>query len=307
MRQPAAQARRQRVADLLQPRVQELVDVQQLRLGHLDLAAHALEAAGAQLQVGHAHGVLVAHPQRQVARGLHRQFVVAGGGDARHALQVQRAVGRVLVVDEPAQAFAQPGPCGFAELAVQRASAAHRRPGAHGSGGGSAGAGRAAGPAGGGGSMRQPQAFAEGAQAGLDADPAARIVASKASRPKGSVADAHSAPNSTALMTLPLRSAGRGHVEADEALRRVQAGGFQRRAVGRAVAQRRSSRRWHRRGGWRRSAWCGPSSPGRAAPRGRLPSARRRCSTSTSPGVGISASTGAAPAASAAARGNSSR
>jgi hypothetical protein len=33
------------------------------------------------------------------------------------------------------------------------------------------------------------------------------MVASKASRPKGSVADAHSAPNSTALMTLPLRSA----------------------------------------------------------------------------------------------------
>jgi hypothetical protein len=116
---PAAQSGRQRVADLLQARVQELVDVEQLRLADLDFAAYTLEAAGAHFQVGHTHGVLVAHPQRQVARGLGRQRVVARRSDGRHAVEVQRGIGWVLVVDQAAHTFGEPGPRRLGQGMVQ--------------------------------------------------------------------------------------------------------------------------------------------------------------------------------------------
>ena len=303
VQQPAAQAGRQRVADLLQPRVHELVDLQQLRVAHLDLAAHAFEAGRARLQVGHAHRVLVAHPQRQVARHLGRQQLVAVGCDGVQAVQVQRGIGRVLVVDQAAQAFGQQRLLCRRELLLQalqqrvdrgvRMRRRHR-PGRL----GRCGRGRPG--------HGQRRAFGKGRQAGLRADAAAADGVFEGLAAEGQRAAAvqraeqHRADDAAAAL------AGRRHVEAQEALRRRVAGGLDGGSVGAAVAHRRllgngvdAVRRGDQRGA------VGVTRPRCSARPASISS--EASSTSTSPGVGISASTGAAPSASAAARGNSSR
>ena len=75
--QPAAQARRQRVGDLLHARMQEFGDLEDLAVGGLHLLAHALEARRPDLQFGDADRVLVGHAERELARGLGQQLARA--------------------------------------------------------------------------------------------------------------------------------------------------------------------------------------------------------------------------------------
>src|SRR5437763_438904 len=87
--EPAAEAGGQRLADLLQPRMHELVDREELVALHAHLGADAFEAGGAGLEVGDADRVFVRHPQREVARGLVDELDVAPAGhraDAREAV-----------------------------------------------------------------------------------------------------------------------------------------------------------------------------------------------------------------------------
>ena len=252
------------------------------------------------LQVGHAARCLRssstapggARPATQSARRA------PAARNARHAVQVQRAH-RPRPGSRLAGAGLRPARARAASLnwPCSALRAAHRRPGAHGSAAAWPVLGARRGPAGGGGSRRP----AAGPRA------KARRLASTPTPPRadggfeGLAAEgqrrrcAASAPNSTALMTLPLRSAA---AAMSKRMKRCAASGRRPAAARRCRHGRRpapSSRRWHRRGGWRRSAWCGPASPGRAAWRGRPPSVRRRSACRRRPAAGISASTGAAP------------
>ncbi len=191
------------------------------------------------LQVGHAHGVFVAHPQRQVARGLHRQR--------------RRCRRRRCAPCAPGTARHRPGPgsrwCG-AGLRPARAGAAslnwlcsalqQRIDGrVRMACGGSAGTGRGGGPAGGGGSSasRRPSPKARrlaSTPTPPRADRGLEGLAAEGQRGRcAQRAEQHRADDAAAAL------GRRGHVEADEALRRIGAGGFQRGAVGHAVAQRR--------------------------------------------------------------------
>ena len=76
--QPAPEGGRKRVGDLLRARVKELGDLQDLALLDLHFLAHPHEAAGANLEVGDAHGVLVGHGERELARGFRQQGAGAG-------------------------------------------------------------------------------------------------------------------------------------------------------------------------------------------------------------------------------------
>ena len=71
--QPAAEAGRQRVGDLLHARMQELGDLHDLAVGGLHLLPHPLEAARPDLQLGDPHRVLVGHAERELARGFGEQ------------------------------------------------------------------------------------------------------------------------------------------------------------------------------------------------------------------------------------------
>jgi hypothetical protein len=106
-------ARRQQGGELGHAGLEVVVDPEQVALGGLDLALHAGPAAGAALEVGHAHDVVKRHPQRQPARhlvgggvaaGAGRVGLLLGGQHGLQALQVELAVGGVLVVGGARQA-----------------------------------------------------------------------------------------------------------------------------------------------------------------------------------------------------------
>ena len=83
------QRRRQQRRELGHAGLEVVVDLQHVVVAGLHLAAaRAASAAGAALEVGHAHDVVEGHPQRQPARHLAR------GGEAVGAGRVGRAFGR---------------------------------------------------------------------------------------------------------------------------------------------------------------------------------------------------------------------
>ena len=89
-------------------------------------------SAAARLQLGDAHRVLVRHPEREVARGSRRRAgrrVDRPAREARDAIEIERRVRQVLVVDQAAHAFAQQ------RCASAGNSARCARAGAHGGGG----------------------------------------------------------------------------------------------------------------------------------------------------------------------------
>ena len=106
---------RQRVGDLLHPRMQELGDLHNLAVGGLDLRAHALEPARPDLQFGDPHGVLVGHAERKLACGFREQapraiaVAAVGLGDRRKMRQIVARVVDVLVVGKPLDAGADEG------------------------------------------------------------------------------------------------------------------------------------------------------------------------------------------------------
>ena len=224
------------------------------------------------LQVGHAHRVLVAHPQRQVPRGLGCQRVVAVRGQRLHAVEVGVRVGRILVVDQPTQAFGQHRLVRRRELAVQALQQRlHLRVRMRGGrrlrrGDGRCRVGRrlASGPR---------RAFGKGRQTGLDAHAAAADGVLEGLTAEGQHAAAAQRAEQHGADHAAVPPADVLQVEAHEAPGGRFAGGFDLRGIGTpsAIAV---FRRWRTRGGWRRSASCGRASPAHAARRGRLPSAR---------------------------------
>ena len=104
--------RRQRARDLLDSRLHEFGDAEQLPGLRADFFAHPSEAGRARLQIGDPDGVLERHPQREAPRRrlgerpcAVRRALRIEGGDSLHAIQVQRRVVAVLVVDGAAHAL----------------------------------------------------------------------------------------------------------------------------------------------------------------------------------------------------------
>ena len=249
--QPAPERRGQGLGDLLQARVQVLLDREHLVGAGADLAAHAGEARVARLQVGHADRVLPAHPQREVARRLAHERGGDGGlgrpGRVAHcvqAVEVERPVGRVLVVHSAAQALKHEAPgvgvCAVGlngplqqrlDGGVGRARQARRRRGAGLDG---PGRGRRAVS----GLRGAPVGRGEGAQACLDAHPTLlnRRLELRARERQfasgGEGTEQHRADHAARFL-------GRlSHVEADEAPRRAARQVQQGATVGATIAHR---------------------------------------------------------------------
>ena len=103
----AAEALRQRAADLLHARMHVLRDVDELAILQPNLAPHARGAGGAGLEVGDADDVVIGHRVGDVLGGGGREGVRRGviqGGERRQPVEIFVSVGEILKVDDLAQA-----------------------------------------------------------------------------------------------------------------------------------------------------------------------------------------------------------
>ena len=306
--QPAADAGRQRLADLLQARMHVLVDREHLAVLH----ARPRRARARSARRGSSARRRGSCPRRTSTAPGGARSRAAGGvvlarqrGDARQAVEVEAGVGRVLVVDRAgARLRAARGCAAAGKSRCTRSSSARTRRDRCGCGSRRRRGAAVAAVLG-----RSPRRCARAKAApkafrlGLTPTPPRSMVASNCARLNGSTPVPASAPNSTALITLPACFGGLRHVEADEALGRRCRRARAARRCRRGRRRSRSSRRSSRRGASRRSASCGR---GVTRPRctARPASISSEASTtSTSPGSGISASTGRPPSASACACG----
>src|SRR5205823_9708274 len=83
--------------ELLDARLEVVDDHDRLVFLRSDFAAHALEAAGARLEVGDADDVLVGHPQREMSRDLGGELLISTQ-ERLHPLFVQPHIPRALIV-----------------------------------------------------------------------------------------------------------------------------------------------------------------------------------------------------------------
>ena len=216
----------------------------------LHLLAHAVEPARPDFQFGDAHGVLVGHAERELARGLGEQqaravaVLALGLGDRLEPVEVFARIGDVLVVGGALDAGADEGARRLGIGARPRPSAARAR-GRHARTTGSAALRRHA-------VGRRREAGAERGEAFLDADAAApdrrlerhalhRQRLAPASAPNSTDAD-HAAGRFRELRHVAVRSAASPRCGSLPAARRNRPG---RRPA-------RSSRSSHRRGWSRR-------------------------------------------------------
>src|SRR5262249_43465096 len=222
--EPASERSRQRIRDLLRAGMKEFRDLENLPILDLRFLAYACEAARSNLQIRDADRVLIGHAERKLPRGFRQQ---PPGAVAVLALDVLEAgeprqempgVAGVLIVIEPRDGgnhdrarvsgkVARGGVHKVADRARRSGRAILERRGR----GGEAGAAR---PGGGGrgGPAASPRCAASkpaanAARLRLTPIWPRRIAASNAGRGKGSAPDPASAPNSTALKTLPVASA----------------------------------------------------------------------------------------------------
>ena len=228
----------------------------------LHLLAYALETARPDFQFGDADRVLIGHAERELARGLGEQQpaplpclrsacaigssrveIVAGVGrrpGSRRAARPRRArsaragSGKLLgLAPSAAPARAEWRAPAAVESAAAALAARRRR------------------------RCRRAKPASNAARLSLTPTPPRWIAASNAMRWIGSTLAPASAPNSTALITLPVASASCAMSHAMMPLRRGPAGLEQLRGDRRGRRPARSSRSSHRRGWSRRSAWCG--------------------------------------------------
>src|SRR5882757_3854920 len=101
--EPPAKARRQRPANLLDPRLDELTHLDQILRVGAHLTANAFGTATPSFHLRHAHHVLEAHPQCQRARGRRRQLRIRYSGrierkDLPEPIQKSRGIGVILIV-----------------------------------------------------------------------------------------------------------------------------------------------------------------------------------------------------------------
>ena len=177
-----------------------------------DFLAHPLEARGARLQVGDADDVLVGHPQREVARRLRRRAS-------------RRRRGRASCAPRRARRSARPGsPCSRSSPSGRISSSPWRASAARGCCGRSARAARRCR------SRRRSRAGSPRRRARRRGSPARRPRATSGSTPLPAIA-----PNSTALITVPLSCASLRMSNSTALLRQLPAGGDHPVAVEAAV------------------------------------------------------------------------
>ncbi len=113
--QPGPKPRRQRLADFVETRMHVFAHVDDLLCLRAHFFAHAAETRAARLQVGYTDGVLVRHPQRQVASDDRSQCVAAAGAlraliaiaDLVHAIEIEIRILAILIVDAAPDTFLQ--------------------------------------------------------------------------------------------------------------------------------------------------------------------------------------------------------
>jgi hypothetical protein len=109
-RDGAADRGGQDAVELVEIRLEVVGDDQDRSLGRPLLAADAVEAAAARLEVRHPDRVFIGHPHREPAgEGLDEPEAAVQRAQGTHPVEVDEGVAAILVVDEPRHRLAQHG------------------------------------------------------------------------------------------------------------------------------------------------------------------------------------------------------